>query len=812
MVLALQGAVQQSLTLGIDDLQWVDEESYVALSYALRRLQGADVRVLATRLPLSARTIPDATVMQLSALSAAEIRTAVEERTGQRLATDTSIALQQAVGGNPMHALAVAEDLPDDATPADVRLPRSLIELVRDRLEALPADTRDALLDVAVLGVLPLGQRPVPVPLHPAVMAEVVDVRRGEVRFTHPLLLRAVLDTAPPTALDAARRRATDAEADPVRRGLLLAGVGDRPDEDLASLLEQAASIAARRADLTAAPTLAMRAVQLTPDSADPSVRWRRTYWSAQVMASMGDLPGWLEERLMASARSPDDAVLGLIVLSQAQENKDNDLALRTAERALRVPGASATAHGRAAHHVTGLRFFRGEAVLELADQLEPTVATLLESRRQCLSSSGALPPAASTDLADLADLVSLYVYWRRLAGVKADPRLLELAAALDPRPSLTGQSNRWVEQAQMATWDDRHEEARALLDRGTAPWLGLQAPDDTYVYEPACLFYLVELEVRLGNLSAAEQHIARLPPDSQHPWRFLTAMIAAWRGDVERCRREAGDGLIRAAAVGDRMWPLAMHSALALGLLAADEPELAWQVAEPVCQEMHRRGWVEPSVFPVLPVAVEAGTRTGRTEVARALHERLRQAADALDSRWARAAADRCAAHLAMAGTDSLDDAFELAVRSTQEFDALGLRLEAGRSALTAGRAARRAGRRRDARAWLDASIGRFAPDVTAGFAMQAAAEKARLGGRRPAGNTLTPAERRIAELAAGGASNPAIAEAEFLSVKTVETHLSRIYRKLGVRSRAELASRYSPARLGDETARVVSTDQGAP
>jgi DNA-binding CsgD family transcriptional regulator len=760
------------------------------LSYALRRLGGADVRVLASRRLTPHRVIPDATVLHLPPMDVGDTWSMLEQQMGLRLSNDTTVALHLAVGGKPMHALAVAADLPEDPLPADVRLPRSLIELVHDRLDGLPVDSRDALLDIAVPGVMRLGHRSLPDPLQPAINAGVVELRRDEVRFSHPLLLQAVLQTARPAALHDARRRAAENETDPARRALHLAGVPSEPDAQRAHEFEEAAAVAARRADVATARTLAARAVQLTPEDAEPSVRWRRTLRVAQAAAAMGRLSEELEDQLDASATSADEVVMGLLVRSQALEGSDKRASLSMAERASSVPGASTRAHAQALHQLVGMRFFRGDSLVELVEQVEPLIATLRSLDRR--PSSAGTQPLPSNESA--AELLALYACWRRLTGVRADPRLLEVAVALDPDPNPYRDWDCWTGLAQMATWDDQHEHARTLLDRKGQPWLQLQAPDGTFVHDPNALFYLVELEIRLGNLDVAEGHTARLPPDSSHRWHFPKAMIAAWRGDIETCRQEAETGIARSEAVGERVWPLAMRTAMALGLLAVDEPEPAWQIAYPVCDEMHRRGWLEPSVFPVLPVAIEAGARMGRLDESRVLHDRLCHAADSLDSRWARAAADRSAALLTMTAEGPPgDDAFGLAVRSAVAFDALGLRLEAGWSALTAGRAARRAGRRRDARAWLDRAASRFSRDVRGGFAAQAVEEAARLGGRPPSGTTLTPAEQRVAALAARGHSNSQIAAAEYISVKTVEAHLSRIYRKLGVRSRVALVSHYA-------------------
>ena len=131
---------------------------------------------------------------------------------------------------------------------------------------------------------------------------------------------------------------------------------------------------------------------------------------------------------------------------------------------------------------------------------------------------------------------------------------------------------------------------------------------------------------------------------------------------------------------------------------------------------------------------------------------------------------------------------------QAAAEYDRLGLRFDAARSLLALGRAQRRHRKWGAARRTLEAAEAAFGELGSPGWAEEARAELSRVGARRPQpSGQLTPAERRVAELAADGLANKEIAQALFLSVKTVEGHLSHVYAKLGVRSRAKLARRLS-------------------
>jgi DNA-binding NarL/FixJ family response regulator len=201
--------------------------------------------------------------------------------------------------------------------------------------------------------------------------------------------------------------------------------------------------------------------------------------------------------------------------------------------------------------------------------------------------------------------------------------------------------------------------------------------------------------------------------------------------------------------------------------------------------------GQREPSRTPALLAAAEAAAELGDVTGAGVFARQLRDQAAALASRWGHAATDRAFGLIAAARHDHAAAAAALA-QSAGSFQTLGVPLEAARSLQALGITHRRAGQRRKARATLSAARDIFAEAGSARLVTVTDAELARLSGRVAAtGRDLTAAERPVAELAAQGLRNRDIASTLHLSVKTVETHLSRAYRKLGVSSKAELAGR---------------------
>jgi len=201
--------------------------------------------------------------------------------------------------------------------------------------------------------------------------------------------------------------------------------------------------------------------------------------------------------------------------------------------------------------------------------------------------------------------------------------------------------------------------------------------------------------------------------------------------------------------------------------------------------------GVEEPAYFRINPDEIEVVVAMGRLDEAHALLVPFEDKGRQLDRAWAIATAARCRALLAAAQGD-LPAALKAADEAVLEHDRLPLPFELGRTLLVKGTVERRAKRKREARDTLTRALEAFEMLGAATWADRARGELARIGGRPPAPLALTPTEGRVAELVAAGSTNREVADALFVSVHTVEANLKRIYRKLGIRSRTELASRF--------------------
>jgi ATP/maltotriose-dependent transcriptional regulator MalT len=341
----------------------------------------------------------------------------------------------------------------------------------------------------------------------------------------------------------------------------------------------------------------------------------------------------------------------------------------------------------------------------------------------------------------------------------------------------------------------DRLDEARALLEAAVAR---ATAYGNEFARHTA-LLHLAECECRAGRYERAAECAARSLEAAEGMEHeeivgaalYVTALAAAYPGRVAEARAAGEAGLALAEKAGDRIFSAQHRAALGFLELSLGDAAAADRLLRPLWGELAALGYREPSVFPVLPNAVDAMIRVGaRDEDAGQLAE-LERLGVQRDSAWALAQAARCRGLLAAAGGAAAGDAERHFERALAEHARLPGEFELGRTLLALGSARRRARRRAAARESLGGALAIFERLGAPLWAGQARAELASLGGRAAPDGGLTAAELRVAELVAGGLSTKEAAAALVVSPKTVEGHLSRIYAKLGVRSRTQLAHR---------------------
>ncbi|HEY2793672.1 MAG TPA: LuxR family transcriptional regulator [Micromonosporaceae bacterium] len=753
-----------SVVLAIDDLQWCDPASLAVLYYLAHHLVDAGLRIIATARSEEGTALPGRTVA-VPPLSERETRRLVlsvaPAASGNAIATAVRVS-----GGNPFFARELAMSVA--AGDAD-RLPDSLRSALGRRLSQLPESVTAALLDVAVRGE-PTEDEVALDDLDGAFRSGVLASAGGRVRFTHPLLAWAVMDAATPAEIRSARRRAADATDDPVLAALHRAHT-EPPSAALAKEFDDAAAIARRRGNLEGARTLAANALAATPDGARPGARLVEL---AELSAQTGEIRHALalagEVLDHRDGVSLPDLIRATIVRAEGIDDHDRVAAMFAA-----LPETPKQDRGDA----TQLVQHRSIALWKAGRSDEATRLLV-----------GALQKETDGNEA-WTQLIGQLALRARFTGEVFDfatvVRAVEAERALNERNSARVPLHSAVSNAAiLAYFDDRHDLALRFLEEAE------QAASIAGIAPPS-YYYRGMLAGRTGDLPRS---VALLEP-------LAIDTVGADRADA-LCRLALSLVWVDSAATrrtveeADRLLSPGHHRLRAdvrfldgFDLLLGGRPGEARDPLHRAVEHLEACQQREPSRTPALLAAAEAAAEIGDTAAALDYRDRLAEQSAALDSRWGYAATARVDGLIA-AALGRVDVAITDLSRSAQDFAALGVPLAAGRSYLALGIFCRRQGQRRAARGHLDIARGILATAGATRLVATADAELRRLSGRTAATtNDLTDSERQVADLAATGLRNREIAEALHLSVKTVETHLGRVYRKLGITGRVELARR---------------------
>ena len=313
----------------------------------------------------------------------------------------------------------------------------------------------------------------------------------------------------------------------------------------------------------------------------------------------------------------------------------------------------------------------------------------------------------------------------------------------------------------------------------------------------PFLLFFMTELEWRAGRWTVAERYaeeigelVGDVGPAARNVAAYTRALIAASRGRADEARAVANEAIERARVQQDTVTPFRNRWVLGLLDLSRGDAAGAWQSLEGLPEALEAAGVGNPGVYPTVADAVEALVMLDRLDEAESAIARLEARARSLRHRWAQPAAARCRG-LLLLGRGEVEPALAEFAAAAAGFAAIEHPLDQARALLGAGGALRRAGRRRQAAEQLDAALAIF-DALGAPLWRERALDELRRARPRPRRDrTLTPAESRVAALVADGESNKEVAAELFTTVATVEAHLTRSYRKLGVRSRSELTRR---------------------
>jgi DNA-binding CsgD family transcriptional regulator len=779
------------LLLAIDDIQWLDAGTAGILQFALRRLETEPVAVVASLrrpsgdgLPLDLdRVLPGGlTTLPLGPLPLAAITKILRIGAIERLSAPVVWRIFQACAGNPFYALELARELQakgaEPAAGEPLPVPASLTRLVEQRLAGLPDPARELLLlaaaaphpTVALLSRACLG-RPVVSVLQPALDRGIAEIAGEKIRFVHPLWASAAYSVATASARQQAHRRLAAASGDAEERARHLALAAEQPSEEVAAALTEAASVARSRGAAQTAAEYAAMAARLTPGQ---ERRWERRIAAADYLFQAGDAAG---------AGSLLDALVA--------ELPAGPVRARARTGRIKTYDANQAAIGELEH---ALEDARGEARLQA--EIHLTMAWLCDFD---LSEGLRHADAAMAVLADedapalLAGALGAKLWLEFLLGKGLRLDLARRAAALEqcarPARAVDGVE---LPLGALLKSADRLDEARAKLEAVLAA--AARDQDESSRFEVG--LELGHLECLAGQWPLAERYASQAAEfvdlTGQEEIRplvlGLTALVDSLQGRLDPARAQAIEGMRRAEASRNTWSALMIMPVLGFIELSAGQHAEAVAYLARADATCERVGVREPGRFRFHADYAEALIACGELERAAAVLDRLEERGRALNRAWAMATAARCRAML-MAARGDLEAAASHVETGLARHEQLAMPFELARTLLVGGQVHRRARQKKQARHMISRAEAMFTSLGAAAWAARARDELSRVGIRPSAPLELTATERQVAQLAAAGMTNREISELMFISLRTTEDNLSRVYRKLGLRSRAELA-----------------------
>jgi DNA-binding CsgD family transcriptional regulator len=786
-----EAAEERPLLCVVDDAQWLDRASALALAFVARRLRAEKVASVFAARDLG-DTLAGLPELRVEPLGRRDARTLLEsvlpapldERVLDRIVVETR--------GNPLALL----ELPRGLTPSElaggfglpvaVPLSASIEESFTRRLAGLPGDARRLML---VAAADPVGdtalvwraarQLGIPESVVEAVEAEGSLELGARVVFRHPLVRSAVYRAAglkERRAVHRALAEATDPEIDPDRRAWHRAQAASTPDEDVAAELERSAGRAQARGGLAAVAAFLERAAALTPE---PTHRAQRLLAAAGAKRDAGALETALGLLVDVEAgvldelgRARVDLLRAQIALEQRRGRDAGPLFLSAARRLEPVDPELA--------RETYLEALAGA----MSSDVEVVGGAPAVAQAARAAPTGTAPPR-TVDV--LLDAFAIRLTDGYAAAAPTLARALELLLATDVSSEDVGQRlsasrSRDSNIVALEMWDD---EAVHLL---AARQVQVARDAGALVHLQFALSFLARSHMLAGELAAATLMIdeARSIAEATGNPALVNApmILAAWRGHEAQASELIEASSEEAAA---RRWTSNNYarSVLYNGLGRYDAArDAAWEAMQP-----------DPIGYGayLVPELAEAASRTGDRALLESALEWLSERTGVISSGWATGIEARVRALL------SEGEVAESHYReSVAHLSGPHVRVELARTHLLYGEWLRRERRRLDARKHLRTALEAFTSMGAEAFARRAERELLATGerARKRTVDTLdqlTPQETQIARLAATGHTNREIAAQLFISPSTVEYHLRKAFRKLDVKSRTQLAHRMS-------------------
>jgi ATP/maltotriose-dependent transcriptional regulator MalT len=795
-------AAEAPVLLAIDDVQWLDPSSKAVIEFAIRRLAGAAGVLVTERsqpeggsavLWLKMRRADGVDRMPVGPMTMGALHKVISEKLGRSFARPAMMRIAETSGGNPFFALELARAVDDKSLTSDLVLPGTLGELMRARIGRLDDEVRDVLLAAACVAAptVDLLARATGTAVDRAVelLEEpesngVIVIDGNRVQFSHPLLAHAIYTDADGRRRRAMHRTVAEIETQPELKARHLALACTTAEPATLQALDTAAEMARIRGAPAAAAELVDLARRLGGDTPQRRIRSANHHLDggnagqarALLEETIGQLsPGSLRAQALtqlAVVRLSDDSFIEAAkVLEHALDETGDHPALK-AQMLVMLSYALLNAGDLA------VAVRRAEEAVAIATPLDhPHLLSQALSTRVLLS----------------------FMHGKGLDEPSLQRALeLEDDLASTPVPFRPGMHN-----AMLLAWIGQLDDARTQL---LAVWQRcVEHGGESELMFIAMHRFLVEIwraDLTQARLIASDamQRAVLLGGDVALSVALTTqAALAAFEGRADEARRDVAESLA-AAQRGESLrlmgWSLTTLGFLELSLgdhpavLAALGPLMARFDANP-------RG-AEIIVAAFAPYAAEALINLGRLAEAAPLIDRLERNGARLNRPWMLAEGARCRS-LWLAAHGDVEAAVGKAHEALSEHARMSMPFERARTRLVLGQLQRRQRQKQSAATTLHEALRAFENIGAPLWAQRARAELARTNVSPSRDMNLTPSEQRVAELAASGMTNRDVATALFMSPKTVESNLSRVYRKLGIRTRAELGRRMDQVTLGD-------------
>lgn len=783
-------AEQSAVLVAIDDLQWLDHPSRLILSSAMRRF-GGPVGVLVTVRDgaeyadaaswLELRRPDRLRRVRVRPLSLGATHTVLSDRLGRSFPRPRMRRIHEFSGGNPFYALEMGRAIADDTWADGTELPSSLTELVRARLGSLSADGRKALLAAACLATPTLeliaratnaDAEHIVTILDEAENKGIVQIDGQRVSFTHPLLTRGVYTDVSPAGRRRMHRRLAEIVDEPELKARHLALAAASGDEATLSSLDAAAELAHVRGAPIAAAELIELAMGLGGDTPERRIRAAGHHFEAgDPRRAKALLEKTIDRLAPGSLRSEAMLLLAVVRLYDDSFLEAADLL----ERALQESEENSASRVRMLVMLAYALFNGGrpEPAVQRAD--DAVASALRLDRRELVSEALGMRATLRFVLGEGLDQADM----QRAVEVNDYPLSVPLAA----RPGM--------QSALLLAWTgqlDAAAEAMAAIQKRCIE----RGEESELIFVG---FHRVLLQVWRGDLAEAEllaedtmERALQLGGDLPL-FIALTvrAMIGAYAGSVDQVRRDTAEAMAASQRCDSHRlaeWPVTSLGFLEVSL---GNYEAALHTLAPLLSNLDKMPQsTEIIAASFVPDAAEAMIALDRLDDAERIIDVLENNGRRLDRAWMLAGGARCRCML-LAARGDIEGASASAERALREHQRLPMPFELARTQLVVGQLQRRQHQREAAGRTLREALATFEDLGTPLWAERVRAELNRASGTRTRAE-LTPSEQRVAELAATGITNREMAAALFISPKTVEANLSRIYRKLNIRSRAEL------------------------